>query len=106
MKYQQLLGASNSTGFEKEDWEIAAEAIDDWFRRHHPDPIPMPATKGYQWKGVFLPDGTLLRTVFGSGTALSPLRRLRGNHRRSSADDPVAALMRETPLPLLYRMCA
>ena len=65
LKYQQLLGASNSTGFEKEDWEIAAEAIDDWLRRHHPDAIPMPTIKGYQWKSVFLPDGTLLRTVFG-----------------------------------------
>ena len=64
-QYQQLLGASNSTGFEKEYWEIAAEAIDEWFRRHHPDAIPMPPTKGYQWKNVFLPDGTLLRTVFG-----------------------------------------
>ncbi|MBC7683835.1 MAG: hypothetical protein H7176_01240 [Bdellovibrionales bacterium] len=45
-QYQQLLGASNSTGFEKEDWDIAAEAIDVWLRRRHPDAIPMPATKG------------------------------------------------------------
>ena len=45
--------------------EIAAEAIDEWMRRHDPDAIPMPATKGYQRKSVFLADGTLLRTVFG-----------------------------------------
>ena len=61
----KLIGASIHTGFEKEDWEIAAEAIDEWVRRHDPDVIPMPATKGYQWKSLFLPDGTLLRTVFG-----------------------------------------
>lgn len=60
----QLSHASFCTGYEKEDWEIAAEAIDEWMRRHDPDAIPMPATKGYQWKSVFLPDGTLLRTVF------------------------------------------
>ena len=63
--YQQLLVASNRTCFEKEDWEIAAEAIDEWMRRHDPDAILMPATRGYQWKSLFLPDGTLLRTVFG-----------------------------------------
>jgi len=63
--YHQLIGATLSTGYEKEDWEIAAEAIDEWMRRHNPDAIPMPATTGYQWKSQFLPDGTLLRTVFG-----------------------------------------
>jgi hypothetical protein len=63
--YQQLLVASAGTGHQKEDWEIAAEAIDEWMRRHAPDTIAMPATKGYQWKALFLPEGTLLRTVFG-----------------------------------------
>jgi hypothetical protein len=63
--WQQLLGASTDTAFAKEDWEIAAEAISDWMRRHKPDAIPMPLVHGYQWKSVFLPDGTLLRTVFG-----------------------------------------
>ncbi len=63
--YQQLLGASQDTGFNKEDWEIAAEAIEQWMRRHHPDAIAMNAAAGYQWKALFLPDGTLLRTVFG-----------------------------------------
>ncbi len=62
--WHQLLGGSSNTGFEKEDWEIAAEAIDEWTRRHNPDALPMPATKGYQWKRLFLPEGTLLRTVF------------------------------------------
>ncbi|MES2297443.1 MAG: hypothetical protein V4582_10390 [Pseudomonadota bacterium] len=63
--YHQLLVASGNTGYEMEDWEIAAQAIDEWMRRHAPDTIPMPATKGYQWKQLFLPVGTLLRTVFG-----------------------------------------
>ncbi|MEJ7805829.1 MAG: hypothetical protein WKG03_07915 [Telluria sp.] len=62
--HHQLLGASINTGFEKEDWEIAAEAIDEWVRRHDPDALSTPAHSGYQWKRLFLPDGTVLRTVF------------------------------------------
>ena len=61
----KLFSASVATGFKQEDWEIAAEAVDEWLRRHDPDTIPMPATSGYQWKSLFLPDGTFLRTVFG-----------------------------------------
>ena len=61
----QLLSASCNTGFKKEEWEIAAEAIEEWTRRHNPDAIALSATNGYQWKSLFLPDGTLLRTVFG-----------------------------------------
>ena len=37
-------------------------------RRHNPNAIlmaAMPAATGYQWKRLFLPSGTLLRTVFG-----------------------------------------
>jgi hypothetical protein len=62
--YQQLLRASAGTGFEKEIWEIGAAAIRDWVVRNDPDSIAMPATAGYQWKSLFLPNGTLLRTVF------------------------------------------
>ena len=62
---QQLQGASCSTGYEKEDWEIATEAIDEWLRRHDPNSLSTLNTKGYQWKRLFLPDGTVLRTVFG-----------------------------------------
>ncbi len=60
----QLQGASIDTGFEKEEWEIAEMAIDEWVRRHDPDALSTPAASGYQWKGLFLPDGTVLRTVF------------------------------------------
>ncbi|MEJ7805425.1 MAG: hypothetical protein WKG03_05840, partial [Telluria sp.] len=63
--HYQLLRASTDTGFEKEDWEIAAEAIDEWVRRHDPDALSTPPHSGYQWKHLFLPDGTVLRTVFG-----------------------------------------
>ncbi len=63
--WQQLLGAALTTGYKKEHWEIAEEAIGEWIRRHDPDAISMPLVHGYQWKSVFLPDGTLLRTVFG-----------------------------------------
>jgi hypothetical protein len=62
--YHQLLGASAASGFEKESWEIGAAAIRDWMARHHPDSFAMPATAGFQWKSVFLPNGTVLRTIF------------------------------------------
>ena len=61
----QLLTAAMNTVFEKETWEIAAEAIDEWTRRHNPDALPGPAYAGYHWKGLFLPNGTVLRTIFG-----------------------------------------
>ena len=49
---------------DQEDWEIVAEAIDEWMRRHSPGAIPMPLSAGVHWKRLFLPDGTLLRTVY------------------------------------------
>ena len=49
---------------DQEDWEIVAEAIDEWMRRHSPGAIPMPISAGVHWKRLLLPDGTLLRTVF------------------------------------------
>lgn len=62
--YQQLLCASASSGFKQEAWEIGAAAIRDWLVRHNPETFAMPATSGFQWKHVFLPNGTLLRTIF------------------------------------------
>lgn len=62
--YNQLNSASFDTGLEKEIWEIGELAIREWMVRHHPDSFAMPATSGYQWKHLFLPTGTLLRTVF------------------------------------------
>jgi hypothetical protein len=63
--WQQLLGASADSNYQKEDWKIAAEAIDEWVRRHTPQSIPTQPARGVQWKSQFLPAGTLLRTVFG-----------------------------------------
>jgi hypothetical protein len=61
--WHQLLSVPVGTGFRYEDWEIAELAIREWMTRHNPDTFGMPETSGYQWKEVFLPDGTLLRTV-------------------------------------------
>jgi hypothetical protein len=62
--YQQLVSASIKGGFKQEAWEIGAAAIRDWMARNNPESFAMPATSGYQWKNLFLPNGTLLRTVF------------------------------------------
>jgi len=63
--WHQLLGGSADAGWDKEAWEIAEEAINEWTRRHNPDALAASAMSGYQWKSQFLPDGTVLRTVFG-----------------------------------------
>lgn len=62
--YTKLYAASADTGYEREIWEIAAEAITAWLARNAPDSFGMPTTSGYQWKDVFLPDGTFLRTIY------------------------------------------
>jgi hypothetical protein len=62
--YHQLLNASAGTSYDKEDWEIAAQAIDEWIRRHTPEALANTAHAGYQWKRLFLPAGTVLRTVY------------------------------------------
>lgn len=62
--HQQLLLASIQSGFTQEVWEIGAAAIRDWLARNAPESFAMPVTSGYQWKHVFLPKGTVLRTVF------------------------------------------
>jgi hypothetical protein len=62
--YQQLASVSVLGGFKQEAWEIGAAAIREWMIRNNPDSFAMPATSGYQWKHVFLPNGTLLRTIF------------------------------------------
>lgn len=62
--YSKLCAASADTNYEVEIWEIAAEAIRDWLARNKPESFGMPKTSGFQWKEVFLPDGTVLRTIF------------------------------------------
>lgn len=63
-EYRQLQSASTATLFEKEFWEIGSMAIRDWLANNHPQAIALPSFSGYQWKNVFLPNGTVLRTVF------------------------------------------
>ncbi len=62
--YQQLLGAAIQSKTDTEAWEIGAMAIREWMARQCPDMLPMNPARGYQWKHLFLPTGTLLRTVF------------------------------------------
>ncbi len=62
--YTKLCAASSDTGYQKEVWEIASEAVRDWLVRNAPDSFDMPTISGVQWKDVFLPSGTLLRTIF------------------------------------------
>ena len=75
----QLCHASIKTLFEKEDWEIAAIAIQEWMARNHPDALAAADNGGYQWKDVFLPTGTLLRTVLAG----------RNHHCMIEGDHPV-----------------
>ncbi len=63
--YQQLLSASIVCGGNREIEEIGASAIREWITRNSPDSLKLRPVQGYQWKHLFLPDGTLLRTVFG-----------------------------------------
>ena len=63
--YNYLNSASFDTGLEKEIWELGEQAIREWVARNKPDSLAKNACTGYQWKSVFLPNGTLLRTIFG-----------------------------------------
>ena len=62
--YTQLRVASMLSDDEKQEWEIVEEAVEHWMRLHGPGTIPGPSTGGFQWKRLFLPNGTLLRTIF------------------------------------------
>ncbi len=62
--YQQLTRASASMGYQLEHWEIATLAIQEYLARGRAESIATPATSGVQWKQLFLPSGTVLRTVF------------------------------------------
>jgi hypothetical protein len=49
---------------DKAEWQVVEEAIDEWMRRFAPDACGEPEFAGYQWKSVFLPHETVLRTTF------------------------------------------
>lgn len=62
--WSKLLAATAESGYTLEAWEIGSQAVHDWLARNSPATLSRPCTSGYQWKEVFLPKGTLLRTVF------------------------------------------
>lgn len=49
--------------------ELAAVAIDEWLNRAQPAATPIARRRGYQWKTIFLPEGTQLRACSRSGCA-------------------------------------
>ena len=61
--FQMLGSAAARTHFEREDWEIANDAILQWLAHNEPDAIGLPITSGIQWKEAFLPERTVLRTI-------------------------------------------
>ncbi len=66
--YGMLCTASVDSGFKLEMWEIGAMAIREWLGRHKPELFPEQARPGYQWKNLFLPHGTSLRTKYAGRT--------------------------------------
>lgn len=62
--WYKLLAAESESGYTLEAWEIGAQAVHDWLARNSPETLSKPCTCGYQWKELFLPKGSLLRTVF------------------------------------------
>jgi hypothetical protein len=55
------------TGCKQEISEMAGVAIQQWLQRQRTESLKgkgqVPGLSGYQWKRLFLPDGTALRTV-------------------------------------------
>lgn len=51
--------------------DAATEAIDQWIaiQRGHPVRPNLPPARGYQWKALFLPEGTELRVTSAGGTS-------------------------------------
>ncbi|MES3023208.1 MAG: hypothetical protein V4857_16710 [Pseudomonadota bacterium] len=62
--YAQLLGGAVGSAGEREEWQVLEEAVEEWTCRHNPEGLAKPANSGFQWKKLFLPSGTVLRTMF------------------------------------------
>lgn len=62
--FSQLSAASIHSSGIREVNDLAAIAIDEWLRRGYADLIFSTANPGYQWKDLFLPHGTVIRTRF------------------------------------------
>jgi hypothetical protein len=65
--FQDLCAHREKTGFRYEIFEMAGAAIQYWLAAQPSGTNESPkavASNGYQWKDLFLPSGTLLRTVY------------------------------------------
>jgi hypothetical protein len=63
----ELLHYLNRTGYRQQPDEAVGEAIKNWLQMMQTFPPlqpPGPALQGYQWKALFLPDGTRLRMQY------------------------------------------
>lgn len=63
--FMAICAHREKTGCKQEIFEMAGAAITQWLAaQQSPGSNGSTARNGYQWKGVFLADGTVLRTVF------------------------------------------
>jgi hypothetical protein len=63
--FQQLCDYLESEPRKREISEVAGIAIQEWLESTVNAPVDSRALlSGYQWKGLFLPSGTVLRTAF------------------------------------------
>lgn len=71
--FHALCDATGEGWFGDKTSEALCEAVSNWLARNRSAPEPVapirPATgRGYLWKRLFLPDGTLLRTTISGKT--------------------------------------
>ncbi len=65
----RLLQYADAHQAEQNAGELAAIAIEEWLARAAGGEVPRARLRGYQWKTVFLPEGTQLRAWNRSGFA-------------------------------------
>ncbi len=62
--YTQLVSVSLDHGADTSVSKVVEVAIGEWLRRGHAEIFTSTLKPGYQWKTLFLPHGTVLRTAF------------------------------------------
>lgn len=67
----RLLQYANAHPAERSAGELAATAIEEWLARAEGPSAPGIRLHGFQWKTVFLPEGTQLRAWNRSGFAFA-----------------------------------
>jgi hypothetical protein len=77
--FHDLCEHREKSGCKTELHEMAGQAIEQWLARQHQqagtDRMPRRALHGYQWKRLFLPDGTVLRSAFKGESYLGRIER-------------------------------